>query len=241
MLLSQIVEAHHLTPEFKGGWMARIIGLLKDNKNEQTDLLADMLDSAVKQHADIDPTKLLSFLRPLIDAQHDFNGSFQQHTFAEAVRELLQRVVGAINHAKDDALAAELLKRIKPDELRNYISREALVQLQLTQQKLGRDKEQIDFDQENDKFIFIGRPVFKEVPEGSGNFKKTLEIENLVKVDGYDAKSHAMASMMKLRARVQGENSEVYRVALPAGLTKGGHDLPDWLVALIDEHKRVLT
>jgi hypothetical protein len=75
------------------------------------------------------------------------------------------------------------------------------------------DKEKVDPERRNmekrsDMYVFIARPKFIEI--GGGNYKKDLEIENMVKIDPYDVKQLKILGMMKLRARTQSNDSELY-------------------------------
>lgn len=123
-----------------------------------------------------------------------------------------------------------------------FISTEEAGELKIALNKKNRTKAERRHDADTDLFVFIARPAFKEVPEGSGNFKKTLEIERLVKIDKYDISHLKAVSMMQLRARVQGEGSEVYRIDLPAGSIDQEEmdNPPDWLIHTIDQHKKKL-
>jgi len=92
--------------------------------------------------------------------------------------------------------------------------------------------------------LFIGRDNFKEVEDGM--YKKTLEIENMVKLIPNDMKSLSSVSMMEMRTRFQGGNSKLYTIWLPkylesevSGKGTGNYpsDLEPWLVDLINKHK----
>lgn len=114
-----------------------------------------------------------------------------------------------------------------------------LLVLDLSLKKLRSSAADKKFHKENDTFVFIGRPKFEEVPPGSGNYKKTLEIEKLIKVDPYNVDDHKMIYALKLRAGAQGKNSQVFKINLPKGVIndRATSDLPDWLVGLIDKNK----
>lgn len=102
------------------------------------------------------------------------------------------------------------------------------------------DTERTQMESENQMYIFIARPAFKE--QTDGNYKKDLEIENLVPIDPYDAKDAHILSMMKLRARMQSNNSEVYCIWLPndfeeSELSRINQPELDYLRKLIDQKK----
>ena len=93
-------------------------------------------------------------------------------------------------------------------------------------------------NKDHDFYIFIGRDEFKET--GKGIYKKSLEIENMVKISP-DENSMAAMSMMELRARVQ-NNSTLYHIWLPKDLEdeisgKSTDRMEPWLVDLIDKYK----
>lgn len=148
----------------------------------------------------------------------------------------------------DEKFAAQLLKHASKTEIEHIIQnsqfadKKSKMQLQLNLKKAAASKKDRSFFKKNDIFIFIGRTDFVERPEGSGNFKKTLQIESLVKMDPFSADSHTTVSMMQLRAKFQGEQSQVYKITLPKGaVTQSDIDNPpDWLIDVIDRHKEVV-
>lgn len=102
------------------------------------------------------------------------------------------------------------------------------------------DPQRTQMESENQMYIFIARPSFKEQPDGS--YKKDIEIENLVAIDPYDSKDAHTLSMMKLRARMQSNNSEVYCIWLPndfedSDLRSINDDSMTYLRRLIDQKK----
>jgi hypothetical protein len=90
----------------------------------------------------------------------------------------------------------------------------------------------------HDFYIFIGRNDFKE--EKDGRYKKTIEIENMVKITPDENSLGAMAGL-DMRARFQ-TDSKIYHIWLPKELEdevagKGSNRIEPWLVDLIDKHK----
>lgn len=95
-------------------------------------------------------------------------------------------------------------------------------------------------EEENQMYVFIARPSFKEKEDGS--YSKDIEIENLVPIDPYDSKDAYALSMMKMRARMQGGNSEVYCIWLPKEFEKSelrdiNDDSMTYLRKLVDQKK----
>lgn len=237
MQLHQLLEA--TTPSLTSIWTSPIVdGLARmlaasDSSTEQ--LLASLMQKAIAKHASNDPSKLFSLVKPLLNTHRD--------TTTRAIRDQIDAVLTdvadtsiKIGGSTFEALAAAAT----PAQLKGKINQKVGVRYALAYNKLNRTPDEEDFDDTNDQFVFIARPSFKEVPKGSGNFRKTLEIENMVKVDRFDVDAHQMVGMMKLRANVQGEGSEVYIVDLPKGTMKGGR--PDaQLIDLINQHKRPVT
>lgn len=145
--------------------------------------------------------------------------------------------------ARGGAAVKALSKEVDVKKLKGMLrNNQVEVQLQLVLSKELRTDDQVDFEAKNDRFIFIAKPGFREHPKGSGNYKKTLDIENLYKIDQYQMHDQQALGMMKVRAAHQGEGSRVYTVTLPAGTMpdKANTDLPDWLVDLIDKHKETV-
>jgi hypothetical protein len=91
-------------------------------------------------------------------------------------------------------------------------------QNKLIKAKYDKDKTNPDrrkMERGSDMYVFVARPKFTEV--GNGNYKKDLEIENMVKINPYNADDLKILNFVKLRARVQSNNSEVYCVWIQKG------------------------
>ncbi len=251
--LRENIDVSALTKLWKSSHLATLVKALEDSAEQEGedkhDVLAKLIRAGFHKHADTNPTYIFHLLKQIIlnvqeivKQQAAKGNSWNTRWLSDP----LENVVGAVVHVamKDDALLKQLLAKVTPELLKPYISGKQAAQLMLFNKKQSRTKDEEDYDDENELFVFIGRPAFKEVPEGSGNFRKTLEIEQLMKVDGYDADAHQMVSMMKLRARHQGENSEVYQIRLPAGTIKqkriSGTELDDWLIDLVNTHKQLV-
>lgn len=240
MRLYQLLESasDSLTKVWEGSHFGSLIRYLEGG-NEDNQMLARMLKAGV-QKAKSEPERLFSSLKPLIKAaRDDFEHSSVYHSALNAVVNGVSEIA-----LKDRELFHRLTAKVSVEELKPLLTNKLKVQLKLMDKKLKRTPDEEQYDEEQELFVFIGRPGFRESPPGSENFKKTLEIENLIKVDGYDAEAHQMVQMMKLRARVQGENSEVYSIRLPAGTipdrsTMGGK-IDDYLIDLINKHKQTV-
>lgn len=92
-------------------------------------------------------------------------------------------------------------------------------QNKLIKAKYDKDKKDPDrrkMEKGSDMYVFVAIPKFTEV--GNGNYKKDLEIENMVKIDPYNADDLKILNLMKLRARVQSNDSEVYCVWIQKGV-----------------------
>jgi hypothetical protein len=90
----------------------------------------------------------------------------------------------------------------------------------------------------HDFFIFLARDEFKEA-EG-GMYKKTIDIENMVKITA-DGNSLAAMNGLERRAMVQ-HDVKMYHIWLPKEISddvtgKGSNSIEPWLVDLIDKHK----
>ena len=83
----------------------------------------------------------------------------------------------------------------------------------LIQKKLIRGESERSRDETHDLFVFIGRDKFVEKEDGS--YRKTLEVENFIKINIYNPEDLQMANMMKMRARMQAGGSEVYIIWMP--------------------------
>lgn len=104
---------------------------------------------------------------------------------------------------------------------------------------LLRDLLQQNPDHEtHDFYIFIGREDFKE--EKNGLYKKSIEIENMVRITP-DASSVTAMAGLEMRARFK-HDSKLYNIWLPIEIReevegKGSSSLDPWLVDLINKHK----
>jgi len=210
-------------------WLIEYLTGLKDTDHA---LLGDILRQGQERH----PTanRLHAVLDSLLDLVDE-----HQHgsTVRENVTILLTRYVNQLLADNDEKTVARLHKAETINRLQRILPAETFVKLKLLGNKASRTKEQVKFDKDNQLYVFVGRPAFKEVPEGSGNYKKTLEIERFMPLDRHDASAHQLTMMMKLRARSQGEGSEVYKIDLPKGFIEDPDHLQPHELEIINQHK----
>ena len=119
--------------------------------------------------------------------------------------------------------------------------------IKLVNKKLVRSDVEKQRDQENDLFVFIGRDKFVEKEDGS--FRKTLEIENFIKINLYKPEDLQMVktllwdNMMNIRSRSQGGGSNVYMIRMPKDFFPEEKDyyreeeIPEWALDLINQKK----
>ncbi len=113
--------------------------------------------------------------------------------------------------------------------------------IKLVNKKLIRTEGERQRDQENDLFVFIGRDKFVEKEDG--NYRKTLEIENFIKIDIYKPEDLQMVNMMQIRSRSQGGGSNVYMIWMPKDFFPEEKDsymeeeIPEWALDLINQKK----
>jgi hypothetical protein len=117
--------------------------------------------------------------------------------------------------------------------------------LQLISNKMNRSEEQIEHEENTEFFAFNGKFVFGENDEGSYNRK--LEIEALVKVDGYNIEDSQTVGMMKMRARAQGD-IDTYIISIEKGIMDSfgeegtdvwyTDDLPEYLLNAFESRMR---
>lgn len=91
---------------------------------------------------------------------------------------------------------------------------------------------------DNDFYMFIGRNEFKE--DIDGRFRKTLEIERMIKITP-DEKSINLMNGLRKRSLFQ-TDSKLYNIWLPKFMEddvvfKGSHDLDDNIIEIIDKYK----
>lgn len=240
MRVSHLLEAVDYSPLTKIWKSSLVIALIEQLRHMADDeaMMADILEKASMKYADSAPEKLLDFIKPLIDISK--HATTPARSYDAVLRDFLNDTVAVVLKMESAAIK-KLKSKVNIDELSSLIDHELSTKLRLMDWKISRTKKQEKEDRDNQLYVFVGRPTFKEEPKGSGNFKKTLEIEKLVPIDRFDQQAHQMVGMMKIRARFQGENSEVYMVTLPKMAHDPADDLPEWLIPLIDEHKKKVT
>ena len=241
MRLHHLIEAVNLQPleEIWKEFADPIVDGLEKTGDANAQMLGRIISKSVSKTATVDSLKLLSFINSLIKISEQL-GQANTHYLRMALNHFLNRLATEISKT-DEKTIKHFLSKVDTDKLKPYLDKKVAFDLTMSVNKAKRTRAEKKFDKENDLYIFIGRPGFVETPEGSGNYRKSLEIEKLVKIDRFDAEAHQMAQMMKLRATYQGENSDVYVVNLPKGTVKDIYDLDPWLVDLIDKHKRRVT
>jgi hypothetical protein len=114
--------------------------------------------------------------------------------------------------------------------------------VELIQKKLTRSNTEKIRDDNYDLFVFIGRDKF--IKNEDDSYKKSLEIENFLKMDLYDQNDLLSINMMKMRARNQSGGSEVYMIWLPKRLfreEKSNYmedEIPEDIIKMIDKNKK---
>lgn len=93
------------------------------------------------------------------------------------------------------------------------------------------------FHETHDFYIFIGRDKFVENEDGT--YKKTLEIENMVKIT---KETYKYIGMMNMRTRFQ-PDTKLYHIWLPKELEeeisgKCSEKIEPYIVELIDKYKQ---
>ena len=91
----------------------------------------------------------------------------------------------------------------------------------------------------HDFYIFLARDEFKKAKKGM--YKKTIDIENMVKITA-DAQSLSAMKGLEMRRNFQGE-VQLYHIWLPKEIEedisgKGSNSIEPWLVDLIDKNKQ---
>lgn len=127
----------------------------------------------------------------------------------------------------------------------SLFNKKEIEQLKLTLYKETRSEEELTRDELFDIYVFIGYTDYQEIEiEEKTLHKKILGIENLVRLDKYDAASLAQVGPMKIRAQVQyggKEGSGVFAVYIPKFLWDKDYtyneDIPDNLRTFIEENK----
>jgi len=238
MKVHQLFENTDLKP-LSDFWKSSVVSNLADMVDgvEDGDLLAGIIRRSVAKNAADNPVALFNLVKPVIDfarnAQRERidTGNMLHGAVINFANELVTALLKTPNPP-----IKELTQKIDLKSLASYVNRKEMVDLKLLANKAARTPDQEKYDEEQQLYVFIGRPTFVE--KGDGSYRKTLEIERLVPVDRFDKKAHHTISMMKLRAQYQGEKSDVFMVHLPKALNVDTDHPDEWLVDLIDEHKQ---
>jgi len=98
------------------------------------------------------------------------------------------------------------------DSFKSMQERDLDKAIKLISKKLVRTDSERSRDDSHDLFVFIGRDKFVEKEDGS--YRKTLEVENFLKIDIYNTEDLQMINMMKIRVRSQ-IGSDVYMIWIP--------------------------
>ena len=115
--------------------------------------------------------------------------------------------------------------------------------IDLIQKKLTRGEYEKNRDETHDLFVFIGRDKFVEKEDGS--YRKSLEVENFLKVNIYNPEDLQMINMMKIRARTQAGGSEVYMIWMPKDIFEeekdsySEEDISDYIDAINQKKTRI--
>ena len=91
----------------------------------------------------------------------------------------------------------------------------------------------------HDFYIFLASEKFEKAEKGL--YKKTIDIENMVRITGNKESVGAM-QMLQMRARFQ-QDTNLYHIWLPQEIRedvegKGGNNIEPWLAELINKYKR---
>jgi len=167
----------------------------------------------------------------------EFKDPFSRENVIEFIEDNPQHINALYRWADKDQIFdllidnPEIQKNLKGQNLLNFTKK----------YKSIHNPQRRQMEEDNQMYVFIARPSFKEKEDG--NYKKDIEIENLVPIDPYDSKDAYALSMMKLRARMQSNDSNVYCIWLPKDAFDEG-DLRnindsemEYLRSLIDEKK----
>lgn len=235
MLLKHLTEATDPIYKVWANHMPSLEQLAEEIEDDGLSLLVSTTQRAVQKYAS-DPMQLLPLINPMIKMAKRLPQAVS-FTFRGWLELFLNALAAEFVKLSDDDL--KLIKsKVDLNIMAPFIQGKFLLPLQLSVTRASRSQEQKKFDDENDLFVFIGRPSFVESPPGSDSFKRSLEIERLVKVDRHDPAAHQMVHQMKMRAGFQGQDSQVYLINLPRGVIADPDDLDDWMIDLINKHKQ---
>ena len=120
--------------------------------------------------------------------------------------------------------------------------------LKMMHKKISRSSEEKKRDDDYDCFVFNGRETFVE--NDTGSYDKKLEIESMIKVDIYNLDHNQTVSLMKVRARSQGD-LETYVIRMEKDMmdmiedeeeSEGkdvwhNDDIPDYMMSLLNKNK----
>ena len=194
--------------------------ILKDHFNIKTeDWILDVVDQIVEKMKSKESEKLHYFKLLCNLISEDFDNKI------EAV-------------VKDKYDLEDIYK--KADQIRLMSDSRLETLLKIFQKKLTRDEETIERDNTLDLFVFIGSEKFTK--KENGDYKKSLDIESLVKVNIYNPDELQQVNMMKFRSMAN-KGSDAYMIWIPKDTFEVEKDMyspdeiPEFILNGIDKKK----
>ena len=172
---------------------------------------ARVINKAIKIEKYQDYSKLFDII------YNDFVKYYHIKTLDQVTENLdEEEIENKIEH-QDDFIPTDILSMFSQEDQLNYL---------------------LETHPEQDLFAFVAKPKYTDVTISGKKYKEeSLAIENMYRIDGEKGDFMAI-SMMKMRARTN--DSEAYMIWLPKGTfdDKANTNIPEWLIPLIDEHKK---
>ncbi len=214
------------------------------------DILADFFNLDRKSIRDSD-----NFIDAIIDNLKSEDGEVRFHTYT--IINSLARGGGKrvktmfINRDLEDTY--NKLRRQDISDIGEWSGRQTKSRvdalLKMMHRKMTRSPEEKERDDRYDCFVFNGKESFGK--NDSGSYDKKFEIESMIKVDPYNLDHNHSVTMMKIRARSQGD-IQTYIIRMEKDMMDmladdeedegkevwHNHDIPDYMLRLFDEHKQ---
>ncbi len=150
----------------------------------------------------------------------------------------------AVDQALEDGIPSEEI-RVLIDEFGKYengyqtIDHKTPAVIHLT--KVTRDEETIEYDEEYNTYAFIGFMDKKPITvNGKQYYEDKFSVEAMIKIDRYDQVSLNSVTGMKLRARYDDHDSNVYFVKVPKDMMDEERykEIPDHMQEIIEKYKQ---
>jgi len=178
-----------------------------------------------------------------LDRTRDIAIKYMPTIYSEFVKRIMKKGT-ILKVVIDDAISSGM----SPDEIKDLLvysnGENDISGAKIYLAKVSRDEEKIREDEENNIYIFIG--YTDKVPvtiNGKQYYEDKFTVENMIKIDKYDASQLSQVTGMKLRVRYQEHKHPdygVYMLNIPKEVMdeENYYEIPEHLQEIVEKYKR---